>query len=386
MAANVANVLINVATVRERLKELRATERPSPPAPPAAGQIAIAEAVEHLLQRAERAAEGEEPPAGRRLTRAWTGRQLEAAYPALHAAEVHLVGLYDEDDVAADMPSVIEFVRQYLDRGDQQRIEAEKLPTLPKDQRRAALQAAWAAGYAAYDLDHRQQRIFRNALIVAIGFSFVLVFLLAGIMFAKPDFAPICFDSVRQEGVEAIPTSTPTPSASPSVTRTATPAPSATSSPGEPAPTTAPPTQAPTAPVTAGAQPTSTPTEAPVATSLRTNCPTGSGQDRSPGGWDVVLVIFFGMIGASLSAAVTVRNLTVTSSPYDIPLVLSILKLPLGALTAFIGVLAIRAGLVPGLSALDSPAEILVYAVILGYAQQIATGVLDRRASSLGRT
>ncbi len=119
---------------------------------------------------------------------------------------------------------------------------------------------------------------------------------------------------------------------------------------------------------------------------LRINCPTGAGSDRPPNRWDIVLVTFLGMVGASLAAAVTVRGLQVSSSPYDVPLALSLLKLPLGALTAFIGLVAIRGGLVPGLSALDSPAQILAYSVLLGYAQQLVTTFLDRRASNLGRT
>lgn len=41
------------------------------------------------------------------------------------------------------------------------------------------------------------------------------------------------------------------------------------------------------------------------------------------------------------------------------PVVLALLKLPTGALTAPLGLLLMRGGFVPGLSALDSPAQII---------------------------
>ena len=76
-------------------------------------------------------------------------------------------------------------------------------------------------------------------------------------------------------------------------------------------------------------------------------------------------------------------NLENSSTPYDVPVALAWLKVPLGAFTAILGVLAISASFVPGLSVLDSQAQILTYALLLAYGQQAFTGVLERRAQSL---
>ena len=59
------------------------------------------------------------------------------------------------------------------------------------------------------------------------------------------------------------------------------------------------------------------------------------------------------------------------------------LKGPLGAFTAIVGLVAIQGDFVPGLSVLDSQEQILAYALVLGYAQQVFTRLLDQRAQTL---
>ena len=59
------------------------------------------------------------------------------------------------------------------------------------------------------------------------------------------------------------------------------------------------------------------------------------------------------------------------------------LKLPSGALTAILGLLLMSGEFVPGLSALDTPGQILAWAVIFGYAQQLFTQFVDQRAQGL---
>jgi hypothetical protein len=66
-----------------------------------------------------------------------------------------------------------------------------------------------------------------------------------------------------------------------------------------------------------------------------------------------------------------------------IPLLLALLKLPLGALTAVIGILLIHGGFVPGLTALDTPAQIAAWAVVFGAAQQAVSQLLDNQAGRL---
>jgi hypothetical protein len=66
-----------------------------------------------------------------------------------------------------------------------------------------------------------------------------------------------------------------------------------------------------------------------------------------------------------------------------VPLALALLKVPTGALTAVTGILLLGGGFVPGFSELDTQRQILAYALIFGYAQQLATRYLDNRATSL---
>jgi hypothetical protein len=115
---------------------------------------------------------------------------------------------------------------------------------------------------------------------------------------------------------------------------------------------------------------------------VRFNCPTGTGVLTNHGS-DIVVVALLGLLGGALAAAVSIRNLRGTSTPYDVPVALALLKVPLGAFTAIVGLVALQGSFVPGLSALDSQQQILAYALVLGYAQQVFTYSLDRRAQSL---
>ena len=112
------------------------------------------------------------------------------------------------------------------------------------------------------------------------------------------------------------------------------------------------------------------------------NCPTGSDVTGYRGS-DIVVVGLLGLLGGALAAAVSIRNLRGTSTPYDVPVALALLKVPLGAFTAILGLVALQGSFVPGLSALDSQQQILAYALVLGYAQQVFTYSLDRKAQTL---
>jgi hypothetical protein len=114
-----------------------------------------------------------------------------------------------------------------------------------------------------------------------------------------------------------------------------------------------------------------------------TVCPSGEGVGRLPGAGDVAIVAGLGLIGGALAAAFGVRRIPGSTTPYDLPIALALLKVPSGALTAVTGILLLGGGFVPGLSELDSQRQILAYALVLGYAQQLATRFLDDRASVL---
>ncbi|GAA2079778.1 hypothetical protein [Actinomadura alba] len=99
--------------------------------------------------------------------------------------------------------------------------------------------------------------------------------------------------------------------------------------------------------------------------------------------WDVPLIEFLGLLAAAVATATALRKVRGTSTPYSLPAALALLKLPLGALTALLGLILMRGNFVPGLSALDSSAQIIGWAVVFGYAQQAFTQVVDRKAQDL---
>lgn len=98
---------------------------------------------------------------------------------------------------------------------------------------------------------------------------------------------------------------------------------------------------------------------------------------------DVLIVELVGLVAATLAGAVAIRGMRGTSTPYAVPVALIVLKLPAGALTAVLGLLFMRGGFVPGLSALDSSAQILAWAVVFGYAQQVFTRLVDDQGQDL---
>ena len=110
-------------------------------------------------------------------------------------------------------------------------------------------------------------------------------------------------------------------------------------------------------------------------------CPTGS--TTGPTGGDVPLVLVLGLAAGAFAAALAVRGMRGTSTPYGVPVAIAVLKLPAGALTALFGILMLRGGFIPGLSALDTQGQILAYSMIFGYAQQVFTRLVDSQAQAV---
>ena len=108
-------------------------------------------------------------------------------------------------------------------------------------------------------------------------------------------------------------------------------------------------------------------------------CPTGAAPTSS----DLWLIEVVGLVAAAVGGAASLRNIRGTSTPYSLPVALALLKLPTGALTAILGLLLMRGEFVPGLSALDSSAQIVSWAVVFGYSQQLFTRLIDQQASSV---
>ena len=112
------------------------------------------------------------------------------------------------------------------------------------------------------------------------------------------------------------------------------------------------------------------------------NCPSRP-HTTGPRDWDVLVVALLGLLGGALATSVAIRKVEGAGTPYDVPVALAWLKVPLGAFVAILGILAVRGGFVPGLSQLDTQEQILAYALLFGFSQQLFTGVLDSKAISL---
>lgn len=104
---------------------------------------------------------------------------------------------------------------------------------------------------------------------------------------------------------------------------------------------------------------------------------------RTANPWDIAVVELVGLLGAALAVGHSLRRMRGTSTEFSLPVALAALKLPTGALTALLGLLLMRGGFVPGLTALDNPAQILAWAIIFGSAQQLVTRFVDQRAQGI---
>lgn len=98
---------------------------------------------------------------------------------------------------------------------------------------------------------------------------------------------------------------------------------------------------------------------------------------------DIALVELLGLVAAGIAAAAALRRLEGTSTPFNLPCAAAVLKLPTGALTAVLGLVLMRGDFVPGLSALDNSAQILAWAALFGYAQELFTRFADARAQTV---
>ena len=107
---------------------------------------------------------------------------------------------------------------------------------------------------------------------------------------------------------------------------------------------------------------------------------------RTAGPADLLVVELIGLTAAAVAAATALRGIRGSSEPYGLPVALATLKLPMGAVTAFLGLLLMRGQFVPGLSALDTSAQILAWALVFGYAQQLFTRLVDQQAHSVLNT
>jgi hypothetical protein len=317
----VQQVAVDVEVLRTRLN--RACARPDGLDPQL--QV-VAEGVGKHLDLAQAAAFRHDPLPGR-LTNWWRGVLVEAAHRNMHAAQLLLVHLYDDDELCAEIPLAVARARATLHREDVRQttvhaLEAESPSALLRHRVRRLL----SDSFAAVDTQHSQLRNFRNTVLLAALLIFSLVAITTIVVALEPDVMPLCFPN------EVVLSPTPDDSA--------------------------------------------------VTQQRGFNCPTGAGvEGPTPG--DVLIVALIGLLGGALAASVSIRHLKGTIAPYNVPAALAMLKVPLGAFTAILALVAVRGDFVPGLTALDSQEQILAYALVFGFAQQLFTRLLDQQVQTV---
>src|SRR6476646_11585952 len=97
----------------------------------------------------------------------------------------------------------------------------------------------------------------------------------------------------------------------------------------------------------------------------------------------LIIVELVGLTAAAIATAAAISRIKGSSERYGLPVALAALKLPTGAITAFLGLLLMRGQFVPGLSALDTSAQILAWALVFGYAQQLFTRLVDQQGQTV---
>lgn len=284
-------------------------------------QETLADGISTFLDKAHDAAFRDDPVPGR-WANWWRGTLVEAAYRNLHAARAQMVDLYDKDQLRAEIPLVVARAKGTLHRDDPRLTTVEDLEAESVASLRPRMRRVVSDSYEQLDLEHAQLRSFRNILLMAAFFLIGLIVVTLVVVSHNAQLVPLCFPN--------------------EVTNAQT----------------------------------------GVTTVQGLNCPTGSGL-KTPQGADILVVAMLGVLGGALSATLSIRSLKGTSTPYDVPVALAALKVPLGALTAILGLVAIQGKFVPGLSVLDSQGQILAYALVFGFGQQALSRLLDRQAQDL---
>jgi len=277
----------------------------------------------------------------------------------LDAAEADLLNIAPPDYVLGQMPSMLQHVRCHLVSSDPRRQALERIARrlgvndpdqsvlaapqmFPIDQRRCIVNeergqivTAFRAASSASLREQVRLHSFRNVVVVT---TFVMTLLAIGVAITGwlyPTLIPLCF-APEEAGAAVV------------VCPTQQSAPFPTTRPG--------------------------PNEQVTTTRDIDDAIADTATPR-----DLMVVELVGLTAAAVAAAAAIRGIKGSSERYGLPVALAALKLPLGAITAFLGLLLMRGQFVPGLSALDTSAQILAWALVFGYAQQLFTRLVDRQ-------
>ena len=321
----------------------------------------LAQAVAGHLTAARQAAEAAPlaPPKHWRLFRR-SGPLIERAMSNLDAAEAQIVNFASADYVLDLMPSVLANVQCHLIPSDPRRRELERIaqivgvkdpdhPLLPDtkdnqpghklgqklqiiEEERGRIATAMRAASSAALREQVRVRSFRNVVVVTTLVMTVLAIVVAIAGWIRPTLIPLCF-APEESGKAMV--------------------------------------------VCPTAQSASFSTQVQQSGTVARDIDDEIRDTTTP--QDLLVVELVGLIAAAVAAAAAIRGIRGSSERHGVPVALAVLKLPTGAITAFLGLLLMRGQFVPGLSALDTSAQILAWALVFGYAQQLFTRLVDRQ-------
>jgi hypothetical protein len=322
----------------------------------------LATAIQDHLEAARQAARAKtlDPKKPLRIFR--NGPLIERARSNLDAAECHLLSIAEPEYVLGQMPSLLRHVQSHLRPTDPRRQEfeaiigrlgikdphrtqlaetqlpahADNLATIAQERRKVVtiVRGASSAGLR----EHIRLRSFRNVVVVTTTLMAVLAIGVAVTGFFRPTLFPLCF-APQEAG------------------QTTVVCPTGQSGPFVPA----------------GEQPED---DVEVRDIDDVVAETASPQD-------LIVVELIGLTAAAIASAAAIRRIRGSSERYGLPVALAALKLPTGALTAFLGLLLMRGQFVPGLTALDTSAQILAWALVFGYAQELFTRLVDQQGQTV---
>jgi hypothetical protein len=272
-----------------------------------------------------------------RLVAAFSGAAFERTLGNLDAVEANLLRLAPEEYLRGELPSLRAHINRFLPKDDPRRLRVDELkrsltrdrsePGQLTDTDRDALVAAFHAANSHRRRELARVRSFRNLLFGGALTLFVLAILLAVLGAVHRELLPLCFLPEEKKRFVCPLRDSPAPN------------------------------------------PDNADIDKLVSATAR--------------GGDILVVEVIGLVAATLAGAIALRRMRGTSTPYAVPVALILLKLPAGALTAVLGLLFMRGGFVPGLSALDTSAQILAWAIIFGYSQQLFTRLVDTQGQNV---
>jgi hypothetical protein len=273
-----------------------------------------------------------------RPARPWTwlrGTRLEGTWCHIHNADVALIEALNPDQLKARCPQILALAETYLQRGnpptDEPPLAAFKkwygenpnpCGTEMNSCQKHHLATLLQESYERVANEYYRLRRFQGAVIVTTILVLALVGALITVGSGAPQVIPMCFPDLTAPVLQAAADVTPA-------------------------------------------------------------CPTGT--HGTPMSADVATVALFGLLGAAL---VGVRLVVRRSVPSAVPMATTrwfqaLLKAATGMLTAILGLLFLRAGIIPGFTQIDTQSQILVYAIVFGASQELITRFVDRRSNDL---